>query len=201
MPSREPATPRLIGIVSASGGIEPLKEILGTLPHEFPAPILVVPGFHDYYLSQLAARLDLKCRLQVIVAEDGQVPEPGTVYLASGASSLLTVQQGRLRLERGDPVSIRDREPKNALFRSMARDQGSGALAVILPGMGKDGAQGMREVRDAGGYTIVQDRSTSILYGTADFAVRLDAVCESLPIQEIAPRLVALVATGPPGMK
>ena len=150
--------------------------MLGTLPHEFPVPILVVPSFHDYYLSQFAARLHMKCRLQVIVAEDGQVPEPGTVYLASGVACLLTVQQGRLRLERGDPVSIHDREPKNALFRSMARDQGSGALAVILPGMGKDGAEGMREVRDAGGYTIVQDRSTSFLCGTADYAIRLSCL-------------------------
>jgi hypothetical protein len=80
-----------------------------------------------------------------------------------------------------------DRQPKNALFRSMARDQGSGALAAILPGMGKDVAVGMREVRALGGYTIVQDKSTSILYGTADFAVRPDAVCESLLIQQIAP--------------
>jgi two-component system, chemotaxis family, protein-glutamate methylesterase/glutaminase len=189
--SRKLAAPRLIGIVSATGGITAVPESLGGLPPEFPVPIFIIPSIHSYYLSGLAARLDLKCRLQVIVAEDGQIPEPGTVYVASGTSCLLTVQQGLLRLERGE--SVYEREPKNALFRSMAREVGSGALAVILTGMGADGAQGMKEVRDAGGYTIVQDRATSLVYGTAKFADGLNAVCESLPIQEIAPRLVALV--------
>jgi len=79
----------------------------------------------------------------------------------------------------------------------MARDQGSASVAVILTGCGSDGAAGMREVRDAGGYTIVQDRSTSVVYGTALSAVRLNAACESLPLQEIAPRLLELVAMAP----
>ena len=198
MLSREWIKPRMIGIVSASGGLSALPEMLGSLPREFPVPILVVPGIHGNYLSQFVARLDLKCRLQVIVAEEGQVPEPGSVYVASGTTCMLTVQ-GCLRLERG--VTFYKREPKNALFRSMAREMGSGAVAVILTGMGADGALGMREVRDAGGYTIVQDRATSLVYGTAQFADGLNAVCESLPLREIAPRLVALVGTGPPGRK
>jgi len=197
-PSREPVTPRLIGIVAASGLVQALEAILGSLPREFPLPILVVPSIRPDYLKQFADRLDEKCLLQVIVAEEGQVPESGRVYMGSRDPCLLVVQ-GRLRLESGNPDY--KREPRNALFRSMARDVGSGALAVILTGMGSDGAEGMREVRDAGGYTIVQDRSTSVVYHTADFAVRLNAVCESLPIQEIAPRLVALVAAGPTGLK
>jgi two-component system chemotaxis response regulator CheB len=98
--------------------------------------------------------------------------------------------------ERADPDCMR--RPKDALFRSIALDQGSGALAVILTGMGEDGAEGRRKVRDAGGYTIVQDESTSVVYGTGRAAERLDAFCESLQIQEIAPRLCALVSTGPP---
>ncbi len=122
-----------------------LPEILGSLPHDFSVPILVVPSILG--------------------------------------------------------KKVYTRKPRNALFRSMARDVGSGALAVILTGMGSDGAEGMKEVHDAGGYTIVQDRSTSVVYGTADFGVQLNAVCESLPIHEIAPRLVNLVATSPSGAK
>jgi two-component system chemotaxis response regulator CheB len=192
-PSREPATVRLIGIVSASGGLQALPEILGSLPQEFPVPILVLPRIHPEYLKELVARLDAKCLLQVTVAEDGQVPEQGRVYVASDDLRLV-VAQGRLLLERGNPDC--KRVTANALFRSMARDVGSGALAVILTGMGDDGAEGMKEVRDAGGYTIVQDRATSVVYGTAKLAVQLNAACESLPIQEIAPRLVALDAPG-----
>jgi two-component system, chemotaxis family, protein-glutamate methylesterase/glutaminase len=80
----------------------------------------------------------------------------------------------------------------------MARDQGSRAVAIILSGLGQDGAEGMKEVRDAGGHTIIQDESTSIMFETARRAVALDAACESLPVQEIAPRLVALAADGLP---
>jgi two-component system, chemotaxis family, protein-glutamate methylesterase/glutaminase len=198
-PSREPGTPRLIGIVSATGGFEAMEVILGNLPREFPVPILVIPGIHPLYVEQLAARLDAKSPLQVTVAEDAQMPEPGRVYLVANDQRLIVVQ-GRLRLVRENPPDYH-REPKNALFRSMARDQGSGALAVILTGMGSDGAEGMGEVRDAGGYTIVQDEPTSIVYGPARLAVQLNAACESLPVQEIAPRLVTLVASGQTGLK
>jgi two-component system chemotaxis response regulator CheB len=193
--SRQPGTPRLIGIVAATGGPQALAEILGRLPREFPVPILVIQSIHPDYLTTLITRLGERCPFQVTGAEEGQAPEPGRVYVASG-DPCLVVAQGRLRLQCTAPGSRR--EPKNALFRSMARDQGPAALAAILSGMGADGAQGMREVRDAGGYTIVQDRATSVIYGTAAFADRLNAVCESLPLQEIAPRLLSLIVPGPP---
>jgi two-component system, chemotaxis family, protein-glutamate methylesterase/glutaminase len=192
-PLREPARVRLIGIVSATGGLQALPEVLGSLPHEFPVPILVLPRILPKFLNELVARLDAKCLLQITVPEDGQVPEPGSAYVASD-DLCLVVAQGRLVLERGNPDC--KRITANALFRSMARDVGAGALAVILTGMGDDGAEGMKEIRDAGGYTIVQDSATSVVYGTAKHAVQLNAACESLPIQEIAPRLIALVATG-----
>jgi two-component system chemotaxis response regulator CheB len=187
--------PRLIGIVASTGGPEALGEILGGLPPNFPAPILVVQSIHPDYLGKLVTRLNDRCLLQIIAAQDGQMPEPGRVYIASDGPCLLVVQH-RLQLERGEPRS--DRDSKSALFRSMARDQGSGAVAVILTGMGTDGAEGMKSVRDAGGYTIVQDRSTSVVYEPANVAVRLNAACESLPLREIAPRLLSLIATGPP---
>jgi two-component system, chemotaxis family, protein-glutamate methylesterase/glutaminase len=196
-PSRNPGAPGLIGIVSSTGGFEALVEVLGSLPREFPVPILVVPSFNPVYVNWLAARLDAKGPLHVTVAKDGQVPEPGHVYVAADDPCLVVVQ-GRLRFEGGNPDY--KRRPKDALFRSMARDQGSGAIAVILTGMGMDGADGMKKVRDAGGYTIVQNESTSVVYG-GRYAVELNAACESLQIQEISPRLVALVATDQPGLK
>jgi two-component system chemotaxis response regulator CheB len=191
--SRSVDKPLLIGIVAASGGIQALAEILGDLPREFPVPILVVQSIHPAFLEEFVARLDNQCLVEVVVAEDGQVPEPGKVYVASEDPFLLLVE-GRLRLDRRDPLTTR--EPKNALFRSMARELGSGALAVILTGISPDGAAGMKEVRDAGGYTIVQDEATAVVAATPLFALRLNAACESIPIQEIAPRILELVATG-----
>jgi two-component system chemotaxis response regulator CheB len=81
------------------------------------------------------------------------------------------------------------------LFRSMVREQGPGAVAVVLTGMGSDGAAGMKEVRDAGGYTIAQDQATSLVDLKARYAVQLDAVSESLPLERIAPRVLELVAS------
>ncbi len=86
------------------------------------------------------------------------------------------------------------------ILGGLPRERVCSAVAVILPGMGADGALGMKEVRDAGGYTIVQDRANSIIYGPAEVAVRLNALCESLPVQEIAPRLISLVASGLPNL-
>jgi two-component system chemotaxis response regulator CheB len=182
-------------MVSATGGFEALDEILGNLPPEFPVPILLYPNIHPDYVPALAARLDAKTALRVVVADDGQVPAPGCVNVA-GCDVCLLINGGRIRLERGQ-ADYPLRRAKDALFRSMAVDQGSGAVAVILSGMGLDGALGMKAVRDAGGYTIVQDKATSAIYVTAEAAVRLDAACESLPVQEIAPRLVALVNGSP----
>jgi two-component system chemotaxis response regulator CheB len=195
-PSREPVRPRLIGIASSAGGLQPLEEILSNLPHKFPVPILALPSINPDYVSSLAARLDAKSRLQVIAAEDGQAPAPGCVYVAANDPGVL-IMQGRLRFLRRKSDWCH-RRVKDALFCSMAWDLGCRALAVILDGLGSDGAEGMREVRDNGGYTIVQDRSTSMIYGTAKFAVEIDAACESLPVREIAPRFVALVTPGPP---
>jgi two-component system chemotaxis response regulator CheB len=196
-PSQEPVTPRLIGIASATGGLQPLEEILGNLPHGFPVPILVLPSFNRAYVNRLAARLDAKSRLQVIAAEDGQVPSRGCVYVAADDPGVV-IMQGRLRFMSRKADSCH-RRVKDALFCSMAWEQGSGATAVILSGMGIDGAEGVKEVRDNGGYTIVQDSSSSVIYGTAKYAVKINAACESLPAQEIAPRLVALVTPRPQG--
>jgi two-component system, chemotaxis family, protein-glutamate methylesterase/glutaminase len=184
----------LLCSASYPDGPQALVEILGGLPRDCPAPILVVQSLHRDYLGKLVERLDDRCPLDVIAAEDGQIPASGRVYVASDDPCLLVVQR-RIRLEHADHVS--KRESKNALFSSMARCHGSGAVAVTLTGMGVDGAEGMKEVRNAGGHTIVQDRYTSVDYGLADAAVRLNAACESLPIQEIAPRLIALMTGGP----
>jgi two-component system chemotaxis response regulator CheB len=196
-PSREQATRRVIGIVAGSGGPQALVEILAGLPGNFALPILVVQPMPDQNLGSYIAWIARKCPIPVTAAMDRQVPEPGKVYVA-GTDHNLLIEQGNLRLiEREDRIY----DPKDVLFRSMARDLGAGSIAVVLTGMGRDGAQGMKEVRDAGGYTIAQDEFTSRVYSTPRFAVEINAACESLPLKEIAPRLLTLVADGTAGLK
>jgi two-component system, chemotaxis family, protein-glutamate methylesterase/glutaminase len=190
-------TPRLIGMAAATGGPQALAKILGELPPEFAAPILVVMSMRADFLRPFGAWLGDRCLLKVMIAEDGHMPEPGKVYLASGDPHIMVIEKGCIRLEPGGT----NLQPKDALFRSMARGSGQGAIAVILTGMGRDGTEGMKEVRDSGGYTIAQDESTSMVYSMPRFAVEINAACESLPIEEITPRLLDLVAFGSPSPK
>ncbi len=125
------------------------------------------------------------------VARDGEIAAPGTLYLPPAECHLL-VEGPRLRLDAGAPVNLQ-RPSGNLLLRSMARSLGAGGLGVLLTGMGDDGAEGLRALRDAGGYTIAEDESTAVVYGMPRVAVRLGAVCESLPLPQIAARMVELV--------
>ena len=95
-------------------------------------------------------------------------------------------------MDSGDPVSFQ-RPSGTVLFKSMARDLGSGGMGVLLTGMGDDGAAGLLAVRRAGGYTIAEDETTAVVYGMPAVAVRMGAVCESLPLTAIASRVLDLV--------
>lgn len=191
-PSREQGIRRMVGIVAGSGGFEAIAEILAGLPREFAPSVLVIQSMSDRYLEAFVGWLAEKSRLPVTVADDGQEPRPGKVYVAA-TNRKLTLERGRLQY-REHKYGIYD--VKDALFRSMASDLGAGATAVILTGMGSDGAEGMRIVREAGGYTIAQDEATSLVYSTPRFAVEMNAACESLPLGAIAPRLQTLVTAG-----
>ena len=186
-PPQDQGARRMVGLVAATGGPRALLEILGGLPRDFPLPILVVMCMHVDYLRNFVAVLGERSSRKVTVAEDGDVPQPGEVYVASGDPDLLIVQ-GRLRLQPGGS----DDQSKNVLFRSMARDLGPGAIAVVLTGMGRDGAEGLKEVRDVGGYTIAQDEETSLVPAAPRFAIEINAACEVLPLNEIASRLMTL---------
>jgi two-component system chemotaxis response regulator CheB len=180
----------IVAIVRASGSLQAIPTILSMLPPDFPAPILVVVAMPEVNVSIVASRFAEKRRLPVATAHNGQIPEAGNVYVA-GTERLFHIEQGRLRFARND--SGLD-NTMDLLFRSVAREDGPGAIAVILTGMGSDGAAGMKEVRDAGGYTIAQDEASSLIPAKARVAIQLGAVCESLPLERIARRLVELVA-------
>jgi two-component system chemotaxis response regulator CheB len=190
--SRKTVAPRMVGMVAATGAYQALPVILNGLPGEFPLPVLIVLSMPEIFVNDFVARLAERCRLPVAAAEDGQVPEPGKVYVA-GTERHLIIEQGRLRFAECEPGVY---NTMDVLFRSMARELGPGAVAVVLTGMGPDGAKGMKEIRDVGGYTIAQDEATSIVYHKARFAVGLNAVCESLPLEGIASRLLELASLG-----
>jgi two-component system chemotaxis response regulator CheB len=193
---RVPSSPgsfRLLGIVASTGGPNALSQVLGTLPAAFPLPIVVVQHITASFLEGFASWLGTVCPFPVSLAQDREVARPGRVYLPP-ADMHVRVEGSWLRWDRGDPVSLQ-RPSGTVLFRSMAQSLGPDGLAVLLTGMGEDGAAGLADVRAAGGYTIAEDESTAIVYGMPGAAMRLGAVCESLPLSEIAPRLADLATS------
>ncbi len=186
--ARESGTLRMVAMVGATGAQHAIPIILSGLSDTFTAPILVVISMPEQYVNRFATYFARTSRLPIVVAEEGQVPQPGTVYV-EGTDRRLLLDRGQLRFAEREP---RVYDTMATLFRSMARELGSGAVAVILSGLGEHCEEGMRSVRDVGGHTIAQDERSSIVYGMARWAVESGAVCESLPVHEIAPRLAAL---------
>ena len=202
-PARRAAIPRslraatagafkMLGIVCSTGGPSALVQLLGALGPDFPLPILLVQHMTASFIAGFASWLDTVCPFSVTVVKDGCIPAAGTVHMAP-AERHLRLDGGRLRLDAGDPVSFQ-RPSGTVLFQSMARDLGAAALGVLLTGMGDDGASGLLDIRRAGGYTIAEDESTAVVYGMPAAAVRMGAVCESLPLPAIAPRVLELVS-------
>jgi two-component system chemotaxis response regulator CheB len=182
----------MLGIVCSTGGPPALVKLLGGLGPAFQLPILVVQHMAADFVEGFASWLESVCPFPVVIANDGDIPAAHTVHLAPGDRHLCVVR-GRLRLDQADPVSS-NRPSGTVLFRSMARSLGSNALGVLLTGMGKDGAAGLHEIRQAGGYTIAEDESTCVVYGMPAAAIALGAACETLPLNEIAPRVLELAS-------
>jgi two-component system chemotaxis response regulator CheB len=182
---------RMLGIVCSTGGPGALIQLLGSLGSNFPIPVLLVQHMTPGFLSGFALWLGSVCRFPVVVATQGCVPTASHVYVAP-ADRHLRLEAGRLHLDVEEPICYQ-RPSGTALFQSMARDLGPDALCLLLTGMGEDGASGLLEIRRRGGYTIAEDESTAVVYGMPGAAVRLGAVCESLPLPAIAPRVLDLV--------
>jgi two-component system chemotaxis response regulator CheB len=180
----------MLGIVASTGGPSALAQLLSRLGSDFPLPILLVQHITGSFLAGFASWLESACPFSVAMVRDRVVPAAGTVYL-SMQDRHLRMERGGLRVDAGDPVCAQ-RPSGSVLFESMAKTLGSGALGVLLTGMGEDGAEGLLQIRNRGGYTIAEDESTAVVYGMPAEAVRLGAVCESLPLPAIAPRILEI---------
>ncbi|NDU85138.1 MAG: chemotaxis response regulator protein-glutamate methylesterase, partial [Ferrovum sp.] len=159
-------TEKLILVGSSTGGTEALKVFLEPMPADAPA-IIIVQHMPEAFTRSFAARLDGLCRMTVKEAEDQERVLPGHVYVAPGHSHVRVELSGArysLRLGSDDPVN-HHRPSVDALFQSAVATVGRNAVVVMLTGMGRDGAQGMLQMRQVGAYTIAQDEATCVVYG------------------------------------
>jgi two-component system chemotaxis response regulator CheB len=186
-------TERIIAIGASTGGTEAIKDVLIHLPPDTPG-IVITQHIPKLFSGAFARRMDSVCQLSVCEAEDRQQVLRGHAYIAPGDKHLRLVRDGAryvCRLDEGPPVN-RHKPSVDVLFRSDAQEAGRNAIGVILTGMGKDGAVGLKEMRDAGSRTIAQDEATSIVWGMPGEAVAVGAAADVLPLGEIYSRVLAL---------
>jgi two-component system chemotaxis response regulator CheB len=178
---------KIVAIGASTGGVEALKTVLMQLPADCP-PIVITQHMPPRFTAAFAQRLDRECPMAVSEAADGDVLEQGHVYIAPGSHHLQVVKSGtgyRCALDDGPPVSGH-RPSVDVLFRSVARVVGRSAIGVILTGMGKDGADGLLELRKAGGLTIGQDEASSLIYGMPQVAFERGAVMRQCSLNQVA---------------
>ncbi len=196
-PGEKPGPTRLIAFGVSTGGPNALRKVFAEFPADVPAPIVVVQHMPAGFTEEFAKSLDKICSLSVRQAEDGTLAEAGTIHIAPG-NKHLTVErrhQGALLRLSDDPPKNGHRPSVDVLLHSVAKEYGNSALAVIMTGMGRDGAEGMVEVRKRGGHTVGQDQETSIVYGMPRAAFEMGAVERQVSLSQIAQVVGELVSS------
>ena len=187
--SRSPLLTRdalLLLIGASTGGPVALHALLAKLPRDLPVPVLVVQHIAPGFLVGMAAWLQQVTGWPVRIARHGERPMPGTVYLAPDHSHLCVNGAGLITLS-GDPPDGGHRPAVSRLFRSVAEGPlASRSVAVLLTGMGVDGAAELRLLRDRGALTVAQDAESSVVHGMPGEAIRLGAAAHVLPPESIA---------------
>jgi len=180
-------TEKVVTIGASTGGTEALRAFLEVLPPDAPG-IVIVQHMPEVFTRAFANRLDSLCQISVKEAETNDTVLRGRALIAPGNHHTLLKRSGaRYYVEIKDgPLVSRHRPSVDVLFRSAARYAGANAVAVIMTGMGDDGATGMLEMKQAGAFTIAQDEATSVVFGMPNEAIKRGAVNEILPLESIA---------------
>ncbi|MDI3270730.1 MAG: CheB methylesterase domain-containing protein [Bacillota bacterium] len=186
---------RLVVVGSSTGGPQTLVKLFSGLPGDFPAPVVVVQHMPRGFTASLAARLDSLSALSVAEAREGVIPRPGEVWVAPGGRHLLLGPKGELTFS-DDPPLHGVKPAVDLALESAVAVFGGQMVAVILTGMGMDGARAALKLRQKGGFVMAQSEESSIVYGMPRAAVELGAAHISLDVEDMPGALLELL---PPG--
>ena len=188
-------TNKIIAIGASTGGTEAIKNVLIRLPANTPG-VVVVQHMPAQFTTSFAARLDELCQMRVKEAHDGDTVINGQVLIAPGNFHMVFKRSGAryyVEVKKG-PLVHYQRPAADVLFRSVARYAGANALGIILTGMGKDGAQGMLEMKKAGAINIAQDEKSCVVFGMPKEAINMGGVDYVQDIHSIAPKAISLLS-------
>ncbi len=183
---------QLVLIGSSTGGPDALAAVLSAFPADFPAAVLIAQHIAAEFAPGLAAWLSARCRLPVQIARGGDVPMAGTVLLAATNDHLEMTSDQKLNYT-AVPTTCPYRPSVDVLFTSAGSSWPRPGVAVLLTGMGSDGAEGLQRIRSLGWHTIAQDEATCVVYGMPKAAAEKRAAIEILPLAQIGPTVVARI--------
>lgn len=182
----------LIAIGASTGGVPAIEHVISRFPVNCP-PVVMVQHIPEYFATTFAHRMNDKYKVNFYIAEDKQVIKPGSVYLAPGDDHLEIIKQAgqyRCKLHHGDLVCFQ-RPAVDVLFNSVAKVTAGKASAALLTGMGRDGAEGLLNMKQQGCFTMIQDEATSLVWGMPGAAATLQAADRTVPLDRIAEVLLS----------
>jgi two-component system, chemotaxis family, protein-glutamate methylesterase/glutaminase len=188
----------VVAVAASAGGLTALSRVLSELPADFPVPILIVQHLDPRHRSLMVEILEKRTPLRVEQARDKMEMEPGTVYIAPPDYHLLVDADGTLSLSHSELVHF-VRPSADLLFESVAASYRERAIAVVLTGTGRDGSMGVKAIKTMGGTVLAQDEDTSEFFGMPGAAIETKCVDFVLPLEDVAPALIALVMKGNDG--
>lgn len=179
-------------IGASTGGPKALQKVLTNLPRNLGVPVFVVQHMPEGFTKVFAERLNKICEMNVVEAIDSIAIERNTIYIAKGGSHMIIGNKNNIQLNK-EPSIWGVRPAVDKLFNSAVKIYGKNILSVVLTGMGKDGADGTKNIKDGGGITIAEDKSTCIIYGMPKAAYETGKVDLVLPLDEISDAIVRIV--------
>ncbi len=185
---------KLVAIGSSTGGTEALKEVLTRFPADMP-PVVITQHIPPAFSASFAERMNVICEMEVAQATEGMEIKTGHVYIAPGDRHLVVKNTGgRLYCHLDDSEPVNQHKPSvEVMFDSIYHLSPKNTVAVMLTGMGDDGADAMKRLRDAGSYTVAQDEATSVVWGMPGQAYKRGAVIALKPLQEIANEVITQI--------
>jgi two-component system chemotaxis response regulator CheB len=190
---RKKVSDKIVAIVASTGGPQALLKIFQRLPEDFPCGIVIVQHITNGFLSGLVDWLNKECKIRVKIGEDSEEIRPGVAYIAPDNFHMKVEEGGKISLS-NEPPNGGHKPSGNVLLESVAKSYGKGSVGAILTGMGRDGAMGIKAIKQSQGKTIAQNEKSCVVFGMPNAAIEMNVVDKVLPLEKIAEEIVLMVS-------